>query len=80
MINSSSAGPFMEENINTHWLCPFYDKMKATNSVACSPYINNFERPILSCHFVFIKITKNIMHLLCERIVDGNFVLSKKKR
>jgi len=79
LINSSSAGPFMDEDINNHWLFPFYNKMVSSNSVACSPYINNFERPVLSCHFVLIKITKHIMNLLCEQIVDGNFVLSKKK-
>lgn len=79
LINASSSGPFMDENSNSHWLYPFYDKIVSSNSVACSPYINNFERPILSCHFIFIKITEHIMHLLCECIVEGNFVLFKKK-
>ncbi len=79
LINCSSAGPFMDEDQNNHWLFPFYNKLVSTNSVACSPYINNFERPVLSCHFVFIKITEYIMHLLCECVVEGNFVFSKKK-
>jgi hypothetical protein len=79
LINASSSGPFMEENVDSHWLYPFYDKMVSSNSVACSPYMNYFKRPVLSCHFVFIKVTEDIMHLLCECVVEGNFVLSKKK-
>jgi len=79
LINCSSSGPFMEEDKNSHWLYPFYNKIVSSNSVACSPYINNFGKPILSCHFVFIKITQHILHLLRECLVDGNFVLSKKK-
>ena len=89
LINSGPCGPIMDEDINNHWLYPFYEKMKLTNSVACSPYINLFEShfitpkryvEILSCHFVFIKIDKNIMQLLMRTKNDNiQTVLSYKK-
>jgi hypothetical protein len=70
LLNSSTNGPFMEEDINSHWLYPFYNQMKRHHSVACSPYINFIAKtepnpgPALSCHFTLIKINEHIIQLL----------------
>ena len=70
LINCSSNGPFFEENINSHWLIPFYNSMIQNNAVACSPYINNISNNLhLSCHFTLLKIDTNIINLLTERKV-----------
>jgi len=79
LMNASTFGPFMDEDNNSHWLYPFYNKMVKTNSVACSPYINNFENaPTLSCHFTFFKTSENLFWLLFTGNVNGGVVLSKK--
>jgi hypothetical protein len=71
LMNASTCGPFMEEDINSHWLCPFYHKMVKDSAIACSPYINKFEsndigsnNPKLSCHFTLIKINGDVMNRL----------------
>ena len=81
LINASTSGPFLEENINSHWLYPFYDKMKRDDSFICSPYANRHygyvpsqNKPILSCHFSLIKINKDVIKTLIN-----NGVLSKKQ-
>lgn len=93
LINASTNGPFMNEDINNHWLIPFYDKMIQTNSVACSPYINNLKYTHdvpglhLSCHFTLIKINKLIIDLLTNTIIPNtiknisyyNTVIGQKK-
>uniref|UniRef100_A0A6C0KW97 Uncharacterized protein n=1 Tax=viral metagenome TaxID=1070528 RepID=A0A6C0KW97_9ZZZZ len=89
LINSGPCGPIMDEDINNHWLYPFYEKMKLTSSIACSPYINLFEPQflktdipikILSCYFTLIKISKNIMDLLMRTRLNNMYtVLGHKK-
>lgn len=80
LINASTFGPFMNEDKNSHWLYPFYNKIVKTNSVACSPYINNFQSaPTLSCHFTFLKTSENLFRLLFKEKVNGGVVLSKKE-
>jgi hypothetical protein len=65
----------MNEDVNTHWLYPFYNKMNETKSVACSPYMNMFSSNLtLSCHFTFFKLENGLIDLL----IDTN-VLGKKK-
>jgi hypothetical protein len=70
LMNAGTNGPFMDEDINNHWLLPFYNKMIETDSVACSPYINNLPSTTeipgmhLSCHFTLLKINKNIINIL----------------
>ena len=77
LLNSSTNGPFMEEDRNTHWLYPFYNKMKLHNAIACSPYINIVPETepapghALSCHFTLIKINKEIILLLLHRKVPS---------
>jgi hypothetical protein len=71
LINASAIGPIYEDGIDRHWLDPFLDKMKVTNSVACSPCINVMPNsdaggygrklvPILA----LIRIDKEIIRLL----------------
>ena len=72
LMNAGTNGPFMDEDINNHWLLPFYNKMIETDSVVCSPYINNLpessESPgkHLSCHFSLLKINENIINILTK--------------
>ena len=78
LMNAGTCGPFMEEDINNHWLCPFYDKMVKDSAIACSPYINKFSlydiganSPKLSCHFTLIKINSDVMnHLINIKIIN----------
>ena len=70
LINSSTCGPIMESDLNSHWLYPFYESMLKYNAIACSPYINawkldsNTTKIALSCSFTLIKIDHTIMNLL----------------
>ena len=70
LINASTCGPFMDSDLNNHWLYPFYESMIKYNSIACSPYINFFPRgsditiPVLSCSFTLIRINNEIKNLI----------------
>lgn len=69
LINASTCGPFIEPDVNYHWLYPFYESMMKHDAVACSPYINNvpfrpYTKIALSCSFTLIKIDAVIMYLL----------------
>jgi len=73
LMNASTFGPVMDEDTSSHWLYPFYNKMILTNSIACSPYINNFkhlDHPLtLSCHFTFFLITNDLISLLIKNVL-----------
>jgi len=74
LINASTFGPVMEEDKESHWLYPFYNKLVETDSFACSPYMNKFEHIhhlVLSTHFVFLKITEELISLLIKKNVFG---------
>jgi hypothetical protein len=79
LMNAGTNGPFMNEDPNNHWLLPFYNKMIETNSIACSPYINNLPTTSqtpgmhLSCHFTLLKINKNIINIL----TNTKFIINK---
>lgn len=91
LMNAGTYGPFMDEDTNNHWLLPFYNKMIETNSVACSPYINNLPSSSktpgmhLSCHFTLLKINKNIINILTNTKFNSpnksyeNTILGHKK-
>jgi hypothetical protein len=85
LINSSTSGPFIEENVNNHWLMPFYNKMIENNSIICSPYINKFinMNNILSCHFSLLYIDSNIINLLINTPIKignyNNIIFGKKQ-
>ncbi len=93
LINVSMCGPFIEPDVNYHWLYPFYESMVKHDAVACSPYINNVPegpgtQPALSCSFTLIKIDADIMYLLINAPVPYrensgnkiyNTVIGKKK-
>lgn len=42
LINAGAIGPIMENDVNTHWLLPFYNKMVKDNAIACSPCLSFF--------------------------------------
>lgn len=74
LMNVSTFGPVMEEDTQSHWLYPFYDKLVETDSIACSPYTNKFEHIdhiVLSSHFVFLKIREDLIYLLIKQHVFG---------
>ena len=85
LMNASTCGPFMEEDINSHWLIPFYERMNDEKAVACSPYMNKFinEGNILSCHMTLLKINSKIINILInEKEIYGEFtntILGKKE-
>ena len=87
IFNCSTFGPIYEENINYHWILPFYQKMVETNSVACCPYINNWYKDFfvdkgLSPHATLLYINNNIYDLLINKIHTinnlSNTVFGKK--
>lgn len=78
LINCSTCGPIMENDIKNHWLYPFYNRLKLKNAIACSPYANKFfeqcgNYSILSCHFTLFKLDEKILN-----IFDKENVLGKK--
>jgi hypothetical protein len=83
LMNAGTCGPFFEEDINNHWLIPFYNKMVETDSVACSPYINNLpeSHPVpglhLSCHFTLLKISDYIIDLLINIKIPNTILKSE---
>jgi len=84
LMNCSTCGPFMNENKNSHWLIPFYEKMVKTNSIICGPYMNIiFGYPSISCHMSLIKINNKIMNLIMRTKINvngyKNTVLGKKQ-
>ena len=71
LVNCSVLGPIYESSLNTHWLSPFYNKMKKDNSVACSPCMSFLPEtdgaglgPRLVATFTFIRINEEIINLL----------------
>jgi len=76
LINASSIGPIYENNINQHWLIPFYEKMKKNNAVICCPCANMLSAedaggpgirvgPIFS----LIKISPDIIKILTNDLI-----------
>lgn len=70
-VNCSITGPFINQDINNHWLIPFYEKMKSTNSIVCCPCINYLPNtdaggpgPRMQSPFILTKINKKIINLL----------------
>ena len=93
LINASAIGPIYEPNINNvndHWLMPFYNKMIKDDAVICSPCVSFLRYcgsgpkivPIMS----LIKCTESIMFLLTRVKINvqhnhinyNNTVLGKK--
>jgi len=71
LVNCSVLGPIMESSIKTHWLYPFYEKMKKDNAVACSPCMSFLPEtdgggigPKLVATFTLLKINEEIIELL----------------
>jgi hypothetical protein len=71
LINAGAFGPVYEENINDHWLLPFYNKMVKHNSILCSPCMSFLPKTNLSGEgprvvpiFSLIRCSKKIVELL----------------
>lgn len=77
LINASCIGPIYDENINDHWLMPFYNRMIKYNSVLVSPCISFFGSnhpagvgPRVVPIFNFLRCTKNIIHLITNTSIS----------
>jgi hypothetical protein len=77
-LNSSVCGPFMDSNINCHWIESFLEKMDAEDSVICSPVINFLKEddaggpgPRCQTYCSLIKIDETIYNLLLNTKVSN---------
>lgn len=83
LINAGALGPIYENNINDHWLLPFYNKMVKDNAVICSPSMSfflNHEAPgigprVLST-FSLIRCTENIINILTNQKIKCTDITS----
>jgi hypothetical protein len=77
IINASSFGPIFEENIDDHWIIPFYDRMVKYNSVICSPCMTFLPNsnpggpgPKVIPIFSLIRCTQHIIQLLTQQQIS----------
>ena len=71
LINAGAFGPIYDENINDHWLLPFYNKMVKDNAIICSPCMSFLKETNLSGPgpkvvpiFSLIRCNETIINLL----------------
>ena len=76
LINAGAIGPIYENNIEDHWLQPFYNKMVKDNAVICSPSMNFFPTsnpggngPKVVPIFSLIRCTKLTMNILTKQSI-----------
>jgi len=76
LINASAIGPIYENNIEDHWLHPFYNKMVKDNAAICSPSMNFYNTynptgtgPRVLPIFSLIRCTKLIMNILTKQSI-----------
>uniref|UniRef100_A0A6C0AFL1 Rhamnan synthesis protein F n=1 Tax=viral metagenome TaxID=1070528 RepID=A0A6C0AFL1_9ZZZZ len=70
-MNCSVIGPMIENNSNTHWLFPYYQKIINEKSVVCGNIIHNLPETDLggpglciSCYNFLLKSTDEILGIL----------------
>uniref|UniRef100_A0A6C0AGT4 Rhamnan synthesis protein F n=1 Tax=viral metagenome TaxID=1070528 RepID=A0A6C0AGT4_9ZZZZ len=85
-MNCSITGPFIEANLNSHWLLPYYKKIKEENSIVCSNIItslpeNDLGGPGLriSCYNYLLKIDEKIIDILINEKIINKHEFSKNK-
>lgn len=71
LINAGALGPIYENNVEDHWLCPFYNKMVKDNAVICCPSISFLPNsnpggpgPRVLPIFSLIRSTEKIVNIL----------------
>lgn len=77
LINNSAIGPIYDENINDHWLLPFYNRMVKYNAVISSPclsFLPNTDSsgigPRVVPIFSLIRCTEHIITLLTKEKIS----------
>jgi hypothetical protein len=77
LINAGSFGPIYDENINDHWLIPFYNRMKKYNAVIASPCISflpitnpSGPGPKVVPIFSLLRCTKHIITILTTKQIS----------
>jgi hypothetical protein len=70
-INAGALGPIYENNVDDHWLHPFYNKMVKDNAVICGSamsFLPKFnpggEGPKIVSIFFLVRCTQNIINIL----------------
>jgi hypothetical protein len=73
LINCGSFGPIYEDNINDHWLIPFYDRMVKYNAIISSPCLSFLPNtnpsgtgPKVVPIFSLLRCTEHIITLLTK--------------
>jgi hypothetical protein len=74
LINAGTFGPIYENNINDHWLLPFYNKMVKDGAIICCPsmsFLSNYDAggtgPKVLPTFSLIRCTENIINILINQ-------------
>jgi len=76
LINASAFGPIYEENVNDHWLMPFYNRMVKYDAALCCPCMSFLPKTNLSGEgprvvpiFSLIRCSKHIVNLLTDKTI-----------
>ena len=77
LINCGSFGPIYEDNINDHWLMPFYNRMVKYNAVIASPCLSFLPNtnpcgtgPKVVPIFSLLRCTEHIITLLTKEQIS----------
>jgi hypothetical protein len=77
-MNCSTLGPIYDQNINDHWLIPFYDRMVKYNACICSPCLSFLPKsnpggigPKIVSSVFLLRCSKNIYELLTKEIISA---------
>jgi hypothetical protein len=83
LVNAGAIGPIYEENIEDHWLIPFYNKMVKDNAVLCSPCMSFLPNsnpggpgPKVVPIFSLLRCTEPIINLLTNVQVSCTDIFS----
>ena len=83
LINAGAIGPIYENNIEDHWLKPFYNKMVKDHAVICSPSMNFFSKsnpggvgPKVVPIFSLIRCTETIINILMNQKIKCTDITS----
>jgi len=83
LINAGAIGPIYENNIEDHWLKPFYNKMVKDDAVICSPSMNFFSKsnpagigPKVVPIFSLIRCTETIINILTNEKIKCTDITS----
>jgi hypothetical protein len=83
LINAGVLGPIYENNINDHWLLPFYNKMVKDGAIICSPsmsFLPNYDAggtgPKVLSTFYLIRSTEIIINILTTQKIKCTDITS----